>query len=189
MLFSAIAILASVTFTAPKFAAPQAAHLLGSEGPIIGPVLATLYGSREDSDQTEILAEETVMPGHELTLNYNDRGYRWSLWLSYALVKYGGRSSEPNRSLSRGGIVELTMNAPVIQTGSIKFAGTLPLHSRANLKIFDIAGRIVARPYIELYPGGGFAASWDSPRARPGVYFARLDSDQGAIAKRVILIK
>ena len=179
-----------MTFTAPKFATQRTAGLVGAEAPVTDPLIVTLYGSREGSDETEVLAEQVTLPGRRVTMTYDDRAQNWSLWTSYARTTGDSRPAEPAHSSNTSASEqELSLDVPLVQGGVVRFSGTLPLRARANIKVVDVAGRLVASPWIQVYPGGSFAATWNSPHVRPGIYFVRLASNQGAVVRRLIVLK
>lgn len=63
-----------------------------------------------------------------------------------------------------------------------------------SLKVYDIRGRRAASLIGETYPGGYQAFEWgltddDGDGLPPGVYFVRLETEQGARSKKVVIVR
>ena len=61
--------------------------------------------------------------------------------------------------------------------------------SKANLKIFDIDGRIVETINPGWSTAGDHSFQWNAHNCSSGIYFVQLHSSAGAITKKVVLIK
>jgi hypothetical protein len=76
-------------------------------------------------------------------------------------------------------------------TGTLRFSVQIPKSELATLRVYDIAGREVARLLDGFTPAGEYELSWDgkdrsgSPLA-PGIFFVRLDSPSGHHVQKVV---
>ncbi len=77
--------------------------------------------------------------------------------------------------------------------GAVRLAFTLPVEGAVTVEVLDIGGRRVALLAHGVFPAGPHALRWDGrdgggARATAGVYFARLVTRTGAIARRFVRI-
>jgi plastocyanin len=73
-------------------------------------------------------------------------------------------------------------------------AYTLPSAAPVALRVYDARGRLVATLEEGWRPGGDHRATWDGRDTRgvrvpSGVYFCRLETAIGAIARRLVLLR
>lgn len=80
---------------------------------------------------------------------------------------------------------------PSIGPASIDYA--LPRAARVRLRVFDVAGREVARLVDRVEEAGRHTASWSgtatTARARPGVYLIRFETPEGNWTRRLALLR
>ncbi len=84
--------------------------------------------------------------------------------------------------------------APNPTRDETRFAITLPTAGRADLTVFDVGGRAVARVIAGSLSAGRHDIVWDGrdasrTAARPGVYFARLDVGGARVTRRVVRVE
>ncbi len=70
-----------------------------------------------------------------------------------------------------------------------RFRFALPEEGRAQLAIFDIAGREVARPLDDVIPAGWRELNWDAGELPSGVYFAKLEAGGELLTRKLLLLK
>lgn len=122
------------------------------------------------------------------------------------LVKYGGGGGhnglwfyQPSAALAApppipvaGGDVQLRA-APNPSRGTFDLSFAMPVAGRAQVGIYDLTGRRVARLVDGLLPAGPHASRWDGRigdrAAPPGVYFARFEHPGGVATMRLLLIR
>lgn len=79
---------------------------------------------------------------------------------------------------------------PVIGTPAIQYS--LPREAVVSLRVFDVAGREVARLADGLQPAGRHTATWrpsSGARLRSGVYLVRYETPAGAWTRRMVLLR
>ncbi len=111
---------------------------------------------------------------------YSDGIYRRTCSLA-------GLRSVPNGAIS----IEVLPN-PASRTSSISF--TLPTHSLATLKIYDIRGRLVKKLLSEEVSPGYHSATWDTrdqsgTLVSPGIYYLELETATERIVKPVVVVR
>jgi uncharacterized membrane protein len=80
---------------------------------------------------------------------------------------------------------------PNPSAGATRLEFDLPSAARAQLAVFDAAGRCVATLVDGDLPAGRHSATWDGrntggDRAAAGLYFARLTTPHGVISRRIV---
>jgi hypothetical protein len=87
------------------------------------------------------------------------------------------------------GIEVRTVPNPVVNRTSFEFA--LPASGRAQLDVFDVAGRRVANVLNEAsLEAGSHAVSWTPPSTLPaGAYFYRLTTDSKPVQGRFVVVR
>lgn len=78
--------------------------------------------------------------------------------------------------------------------GSTRIAFALPREGKATLRVFDVQGRLVQTLVDGALPAGQHQVTWDGRNSRDGqaaagVYFYRLQTDQGEATKKMLLIR
>jgi len=90
--------------------------------------------------------------------------------------------------------VELGPSHPNPFSGTTEIAFHLPRAGRASLRVYDVAGHVVATLLDRDLPAGPQVATWDgrdrsgNPVAS-GTYFYRLTSDDGVGVRRMLIIR
>lgn len=84
--------------------------------------------------------------------------------------------------------------SPNPATRNVRFAITLPGSGRAELSVFDLSGRRVARPLDGTLDAGTTHLDWsltrdDGGRVQPGVYFARIEAFGRSQVVRVTVLQ
>jgi len=74
------------------------------------------------------------------------------------------------------------------------FSFSLAAPGSLRLEVFDLAGRLVARPFAGALPAGTQTIDWEARDATgealpAGVYFARLAGDAGESTSKLVIIK
>lgn len=86
--------------------------------------------------------------------------------------------SEVQDGVSKPAFFQVAGAAPSPFAGTTRWQLRLPAAGQVDLEIFDVTGRVVARPFHGLLPAGTPAVSWDGTgdgRTLPGgVYWARV---------------
>ena len=89
----------------------------------------------------------------------------------------------------------LALSAPTeLAGGSVSLSFAMPAAGRAELAIYDIAGRRVATLVDRGMPAGTHEVTWSGAGAggRPvasGVYFARLTTAEDSVSRKVLLVR
>ncbi len=76
---------------------------------------------------------------------------------------------------------------PFNATTTIEY--TLAESGPVDLRIFDIAGRIVATIAGGIYPAGYYRETWNAGDRASGLYFVRLQAGQYKETKKIVLLK
>jgi hypothetical protein len=77
---------------------------------------------------------------------------------------------------------------PTPSRGVVTFAFTLPAQSDVRLEIYDLGGRLVARPHSGVLPAGSHALAWNPHNMRAGVYLVRLVTPGAVRTQRVLRV-
>ena len=104
------------------------------------------------------------------------------LYLSITDVPDGPGSSLPN-----GFSLNQNFPNPFNPTTTIAFA--LPSGSQTNLEIIDILGRIVERRDLGYLNAGDHEIQYDASALSSGVYFYRVVTESGSLARKMVLLK
>jgi immune inhibitor A len=85
--------------------------------------------------------------------------------------------------------ISLSQNYPNPFNPTTEIAFDIPRPGNFQLVIYDLLGRVVARPVDSFLQAGHHSVIWDGNAAPSGVYFYRLIGRDKTISKRMILIK
>ena len=77
----------------------------------------------------------------------------------------------------------------VASRGSVRLALDLPSTGHVKLQIFDAAARRVATLADAHMPSGHHELTWNTRGRASGVYFARLETPTGAVARKVLVVR
>lgn len=83
----------------------------------------------------------------------------------------------------------LQQNAPNPFRRSTDIAFTLPRDGRAELRVYDVAGRLVQTLVDDRLPAGPHAVRFERPAAGAGVYFYRLTADGRTVSRKMVMLK
>jgi aminopeptidase N len=93
------------------------------------------------------------------------------------------------------GAPALSLSVPANPTGpDARLSFTLPASGRVDLRIYDVAGRLVRTLVDGELPAGGRSVVWDGravtgSRAASGVYFVRLGTAEGSVSRKLVLAR
>jgi hypothetical protein len=65
----------------------------------------------------------------------------------------------------------------------------LPRNSNVELIIYDVNGKEVNRLFDGYYPAGELNASFNGSQLSSGIYFVVLETDEGMMSRKLILLK
>ena len=126
-----------------------------------------------------------------------DTQFYVGVWQNTSRTEYDygtptGIGDEMPSTLPNG--VALQQNYPNPFNPSTEIAFSLPSKSAVRLQVIDILGRTVVELYDGEMPAGDHVVSWDGrsnsgDRAASGVYFYRLSTEGGSLAKKMLLVK
>lgn len=90
--------------------------------------------------------------------------------------------------------LRLEQNTPNPFNPATFIAYELPAAGRVRLRIFDVRGRLVRTLVDGARDAGAYRALWrgedeDARRCSSGVYFYRLETDQGVLSRRMVLAR
>ncbi|MEE8577915.1 MAG: T9SS type A sorting domain-containing protein, partial [candidate division Zixibacteria bacterium] len=99
-------------------------------------------------------------------------------------------------------LVEVTLEVIVTATNSVALGNypnpfnptttihfDLPTSSQVTLTIYNVLGREVARLVDSYYPAGEHQVEWNATDASSGVYFYRIQTENFAQSKKMVLLK
>lgn len=91
-------------------------------------------------------------------------------------------------------VLALHANVPNPFNPSTTFAFTIPRAASVRLSIYDVRGRLIARPLDAVLPAGDHSAKWDGrdrsgAEAPSGSYLAQVETPQGIRARKVQLVR
>ncbi|HVP38111.1 MAG TPA: kelch repeat-containing protein [Candidatus Saccharimonadales bacterium] len=117
--------------------------------------------------------------------SYASVGDLWSLWLP-GLV--GVPPAAPDVAL------RLAAPRPNPARGRVDVEFQLPRAGRAEVRVLDVAGRVVATLANGEFPAGGRRATWDGTsdrggRAAAGVYVLELRAGRARLTRKVVLLR
>jgi hypothetical protein len=124
-------------------------------------------------DQEDSLAEI-----HEA----NNKGYA-------QLITYGGTVGVERPRPGRPEALALLQNYPNPFNPSTIIPFALPARGKVVLKVYDLLGREVATLLDGVLDQGSHTARFDGTRCAAGVYFYRLQTANGAMVKKMSLVK
>jgi hypothetical protein len=75
---------------------------------------------------------------------------------------------------------------PVVGDPAVRFA--LPRVTTVRIAVYDISGRRLATLADGSYSAGEHSATWNTARAQPGIYFARMIADGRTFTTRMVLL-
>lgn len=165
----------------------SATHTLHGD---VAPLLANADSSYAPLDVGETIDLAFGPPSSPVT------GVRRYVFVSkgYYLLHAGKRHSEPVAFSSGLPIGFRLAAAPNPSRGTIRLRYQLPKTGHILLKVYDIAGRVVATLVDEPRSAGYHSVFWDGridggSDASSGVYFARLEAGGESHAQKFILLK
>jgi len=87
---------------------------------------------------------------------------------------------------------DLSTAFPTPSNGGVRFSALLPRRGRVRLQIFDLQGRSVWTD-DRSFGRGTRSLAWPGTdahglRVRPGLYFARIEYEERAYLRRIVLI-
>jgi hypothetical protein len=85
--------------------------------------------------------------------------------------------------------ISLSQNYPNPFNPTTEIAFDIPKPGHFQLVIYDLLGRVVARPVDSFLQAGHHSVIWDGSVAPSGVYFYRLIGGEKTFSKRMALIK
>jgi hypothetical protein len=148
-------------------------------------------------------ATATMDPEHAIYVNPEPGNYQWKVVsfdnpdpnLAYSLTSIGcasGVSGAPDRP--EAGLFAMPQNQPnpFSRSSTIRFA--LPTSGPVKLRIFDVAGRLVRTLEDGVLEAGSHQRVWDGRTddgrlAISGMYFSRLEAQQGVRTRKMILMR
>ncbi|MCK4352625.1 T9SS type A sorting domain-containing protein [candidate division WOR-3 bacterium] len=65
----------------------------------------------------------------------------------------------------------------------------LPTISKVSLKIYDVTGRLVKTLVNARKEAGQYTVNWDASGTAPGIYFAKIETDNFKATKKLIILK
>jgi hypothetical protein len=85
--------------------------------------------------------------------------------------------------------IQLNPNYPNPFNASTNISYTLPRRQRILLSVFDVLGREVLGLFAGVREAGKYTLTLNGDHLSSGIYFVRLVTEQGAIARSIVLIK
>ncbi len=149
----------------------------------MGVIAVTVFGDdRNEVDETFSLvvdqATNATMEGGPLTavgtITNDDNGL-------------GGGSGGPKREDPADATFALKSENPVRGLPSFEF--NLPRESRVTLAIYDLAGRRIGTPFEATFAAGNHVQSWTQAPPAPGVYLARLQTEDQTLTRRITWVQ
>jgi hypothetical protein len=74
-------------------------------------------------------------------------------------------------------------------SGDVQLGFTLPAPAQVRISVYDIQGRLEARPIDDAFPVGVHRARWNAGSYRPGVYFVRFEVFGRQFIQRLALVR
>jgi len=113
---------------------------------------------------------------------------------TYHLTLFAGTAAVGADALPAAAGLRLSPSFPNPATGPARIAFALPREDRVTLRVFDVAGRVLATLADGTLAAGPHAVQWSGELAsgRPapaGTYFYRLETSQGALSRRLVLLR
>jgi photosystem II stability/assembly factor-like uncharacterized protein len=101
----------------------------------------------------------------------------------------GGVSTIENENNNIPAEFILMQNYPNPFNSSTTFSFSLPSQSFVSLKVFDLAGRVVATVVSETNQAGNYSKQWDASNLSSGIYFYTLQAGSFSDTKKIVLLK
>lgn len=84
--------------------------------------------------------------------------------------------------------------APNPTAGDLTLSFDLPRAGTVQIRVYDLAGRLVAQPFAGAHEAGSWTTAWngvgaDGRRVPPGMYLVRLRLDEESVTTRIIVTK
>ena len=160
-----------------------------------------IYRQVADSDQVR-LNDVVIPPTDTIFVDVPSPREETRYWMvveseSGLRIWYGPVYIEAQLMASALGIVpSLSQNVPnpahAGERVSIKFS--IAKEGMARLEVFDLAGRRVTTLQNSFHSEGNYSANWDGKDERgipisPGVYFYRLESADGLLSRKLLIMR
>jgi len=188
------------SFTVPVGTQEIRANLTWTGGPAID---LDLYLVDPDGNLVSAGATATSDPEHLIYVNPTPGTYKWQVasfdnpnpmeayTVSSVLCVSGIVGVEPIATGLQFAMDPAAPN-PFERNSMIRFS--IPTAGMVRLRIYDIAGRLVRTLANGMMPAGTHQRVWDGvtdggTHAQSGVYFARLEADQGLRLRKMIMIR
>ena len=115
-------------------------------------------------------------------------------YLLARVYDYRGRPANANLEVryvtaGSGAATEWNLNVENGGSGVPAFTIAAPAAGGARLTLYDVSGRVVARPHDGMLPGGVTTIPWARGGLDPGLYFARLTTAAGTIMRKTIVLR
>ncbi len=97
--------------------------------------------------------------------------------------------SEPGPGLVSGLNLTIKSANPVVSR-HVVIGFSIPKAGKVDISVFDASGRKVTTLVNgEISKAGLFSTHWDASNVRPGIYFVKLHTDAGSVARKVVILK
>ena len=138
-----------------------------------------LYTDYVSIGSGEVLAVDCPSQGsfRLLARVFDYRGRPANAYLDVRSLAGATAATEWNLSVDTGG------------RGAPTFTIAAPAAGHALLRVYDVSGRVVARPHAGTLPEGRTTVPWTRGGLKPGLYLARLTTDAGTITRKAIVLK
>ncbi len=173
-----------------------------------GPAPDVYWVYRSQGVDMSSCSDKFELPGSSSTPTFTDASAPSGLKLFYRVRAFnssGGSALSSaatvtvDRTVAVNGrtpaITELTACRPNPARGTLRFDFRLAAEGVVSLDVYDVAGRLVAKPFSGRRPAGEYHSLWDG-RGREqaklggGVYFARLSVDGRPVgASKLVLLR
>ncbi|MBZ0266988.1 T9SS type A sorting domain-containing protein [bacterium] len=110
----------------------------------------------------------------------------WGWTIDNLEIQTGTVSSAP--AVASSG-VSLAQNSPNPFRASTDIAFSLAREGRAELRVYDVAGRLVQTLVDGPLPAGPHTVRFERPASAPGVYFYKLTADGKTMSRKMVLLK
>jgi hypothetical protein len=117
-----------------------------------------------------------------------------ALSVTYHVTLYAGTAAVGVPVLATVPALQLSQSTPNPSSGGARIDFVLPQADRATLRVFDAGGRLLATLVDGTMTAGPHSVTWGARSARgvplpAGAYFYRLETSQGSLARRLILVR
>jgi hypothetical protein len=108
-------------------------------------------------------------------------------------IRWHGPVSVPAAGEPESAVPDLFQNSPNPFRGSTLLSFRTFVEGMVVLRVFDLAGREIARPLAGYLPAGHHEATWDGRDASgrevaAGTYFYRLDARGGSLTRKLVVL-